>query len=173
MVNAYQLAIVISLLPLAALGEIVGYRRVYMAGLVLFTLASLGCAISRSIDALALARILQGFGAAGIMSINGALVRHTYPSDRLGQGIGINAMVVSIASALGPTVASGILSVAAWPWLFAVNVPLGVAAIGVASFALPRTPTSERRFDWLSALLNAAALGLLVSGPRSGGAASR
>ena len=163
-VNAYQLAIVISLLPLAALGEIVGYRRVYMAGLILFVLASLGCAMARSIDMLALARIVQGFGGAGIMAINGALVRHTYPQAKLGQGLGINAMVVSVSAALGPTVASGILSVAPWPWLFGVNVPIGIAAIAVASFALPHTQTSGRRFDWPSALLNAAAFGLIVYG---------
>jgi MFS transporter, DHA2 family, multidrug resistance protein len=163
-VNAYQLATVISLLPLAALGEIIGYRRVYQAGLVLFVVASLGCALSRSIDALAAARIVQGFGAAGVMSVNGALVRFTYPQNRLGQGIGINAMVVSISAAVGPTVASGILSVAPWPWLFGVNVPIGLAAIAVAAFALPKTPTSGRRFDWQSALLNALAFGLLIFG---------
>src|ERR1700689_3388021 len=83
-VNAYQLAIVISLLPLAALGEIVGYRRVYQAGLVLFTLAPLACSLSRTMDELGLARILQGFGAAGLMSVNGALVRFIYPQAQLG-----------------------------------------------------------------------------------------
>jgi DHA2 family multidrug resistance protein-like MFS transporter len=171
-VNAYQLAIVISLLPLAALGDIVGYRRIYQVGLVLFVVASLGCAMARSIDALALARIVQGFGAAGVMSVNGALVRFIYPHSRLGQGIGINAMVVSIASALGPTVASGILSVAPWPWLFGVNVPIGLAAIAVAAFALPRTPTSERAFDWKSSLLNAIAFGLLIFGVEAWGRGS-
>jgi DHA2 family multidrug resistance protein-like MFS transporter len=163
-VNAYQLAIVVSLLPLAALGEIVGYRKIYQAGLVLFTIASLGCALSRSMDMLALARIAQGFGAAGIMAINGALVRHTYPHAKLGQAVGINAMVVAVSAALGPTVASAILSVAPWPWLFGVNVPIGILAISVATLALPHTPTADRRFDWKSALLNAAAFGLLISG---------
>jgi MFS transporter, DHA2 family, multidrug resistance protein len=106
------------------------------------------------------------------MSVNGALVRFTYPQSRLGQGIGINAMVVSIASALGPTVASGILSVAPWPWLFGVNVPIGLAAIVVAAFALPKTPTSERAFDWKSSLLNAVAFGLLIFGVEAWGRGS-
>lgn len=163
-VNAYQLAIVVALLPLAALGEIVGYRRIYQGGIVLFTLASLACAVSRSMDVLALARIVQGFGAAGVMSVNGALVRYTNPHARLGRAIGVNAMVVATASALGPTVASAILSVARWPWLFGVNVPIGIAAIVVASLTLPHTPKADRRFDWPSALLNAAAFGFLVSG---------
>lgn len=163
-VNAYQLAIVMSLLPLAALGEIIGYRRVYQAGLVLFTCASLACSLSRSMDELGLARILQGFGAAGLMSVNGALVRFVYPQRQLGRAIGINAMVVSVAAAIGPTVASAILSFAKWPWLFGINVPTGVLAIVIASLALPSTPTADRRFDWPSALLNAAAFGLVVAG---------
>src|SRR5215813_6746019 len=76
-VNGYQLAITISLLPLASLGEIIGYRRVYLAGLLLFTLASVLCALSHSLAWLTFSRILQGFGAAGIMSVNAALVRYT------------------------------------------------------------------------------------------------
>src|SRR5579883_2075483 len=97
-VNGYQLAITISLLPLASLGEIVGYRRVYLAGLLLFTLASLFCALAHTLVLLTVARIMQGFGAAGILSVNAALVRYTYPHDQLGRGIGINAMVVATSA---------------------------------------------------------------------------
>src|SRR6201997_819529 len=89
-VNGYQLAITISLLPLASLGEIIGYRRVYLAGLLLFTLASAFCALAHTLVLLTVARIIQGFGAAGIMSVNAALVRFTYPHDQLARGIGIN-----------------------------------------------------------------------------------
>src|SRR6201996_6859440 len=76
-VNAYQLAIVISLLPLAALGEIIEYRRVFQSGLVLFVIASVGCTFSHTLPELAAARAVQGLGAAGVMSVNGALVRFT------------------------------------------------------------------------------------------------
>ena len=124
-VNAYQLAIVVALLPLAALGELLGYRRVFQAGLVLFVLASLGCAFAHTLPELTAARAAQGFGAAGVMSVNGALVRFTYPHSQLGRGVGLNALVVSVAAALGPTVASAILAVGSWQWLFAVNVPIG------------------------------------------------
>src|ERR1700758_3830420 len=96
-VNGYQLAITISLLPLSALGEIVGHRRVYLAGLLLFTVASLACAFADSFTMLALARVVQGFGAAGIMSVNSALLRYIYPHRLLGRGIGINALVVAIS----------------------------------------------------------------------------
>ena len=162
-VNAYQLAITILLLPLASLGEIVGYRRIYWMGLSVFTLASLACALSGSLAALTLARIVQGVGAAGIMSVNGALVRFIYPRRMLGRGIGINAVVVSVSAAIGPTVAAGILSVASWPWLFAVNVPVGIVALAVAR-TLPGAVGVKRRFDLLSALFNALFFGLLIVG---------
>jgi DHA2 family multidrug resistance protein-like MFS transporter len=86
-VNSYQLAITISLLPLASLGEIIGYRRVYLLGLLLFTVGSMCCALSHTLFALTAARIRQGFGAAGVMSVNAALVRFTYPRALLGRAL--------------------------------------------------------------------------------------
>src|SRR5258707_84023 len=88
-VNAYQLAITVSLLPLASLGDRIGYRRVYVSGLALFTVASLGCALSGSLPMLAVARVIQGFGAAGIMSVNSALVPGIYPPQHLVGGVSI------------------------------------------------------------------------------------
>jgi DHA2 family multidrug resistance protein-like MFS transporter len=163
-VNAYQLAITVALLPLAALGDRLGYRGVYLAGLAVFTLGSLGCALSHGLATLTAARVFQGFGAAGVMSINAALVRFTYPRALLGRGIGLNAVVISISAAIGPTIASAILSVASWEWLFAVNVPIGLAAIAMASFALPRTPGTPGRLDPISAILNVLTFGLLILG---------
>ena len=163
-VNAYQLAVTMSLLPLASLGDILGYRRVHIAGMVLFVLASLLCALSGTLTLLTLARILQGLGAAGMMSVNVALIRFVFPRHRLGSGVGMNATVGSIATAVGPTVASAILSVAHWPWLFAVNVPVGLFALLVAWRALPHTQPSGARFDVTSAALSAATFGLLISG---------
>lgn len=161
-VNAYQLAVTVSLLPLAALGERFGYRRVYWSGLVVFILASIGCAASRTLPGLTLARVVQGLGASGIMSVNGALVRFIYPRRLMGRGLGLNAMVASVSAALGPTVAGLILSVAPWPWLFVINIPLGLLALSIAVWALPRTPTSEHPFDGVAAVLNALTFGLLV-----------
>ncbi len=163
-VNAYQLAVIVCLLPLASLGEIVGYAKVYRAGLAVFTLASLACALSDSLDTLAAARILQGAGAAGVMGVNTALIRFIYPQARLGAGIGLNALVVAVASAVGPSVAAAILAVAPWPWLFAVNVPVGVVALAMAWRSLPVVPPVARRFDWASAALNGVAFGLLITG---------
>ncbi|HWE06262.1 MAG TPA: MFS transporter [Rhizomicrobium sp.] len=168
-VNGYQLAITISLLPLSSLGDIVGYRRIYIAGLALFTAASLACALSQTLTELALARVLQGFGAAGIMSVNTALIRFIYPQSQLGRGIGINTVVVAISAAAGPTIASGILSVASWPWLFAVNVPIGILAVAIAARALPKTPLGKHGFDFAGALLSAGTFGFLIGGIDAGG----
>ena len=161
-VNAYQLAVVATLLPCASLGEIYGFRRVYMAGLALFTLASLLCALSWSLPTLTFARVLQGLGAAGIMSVNTALIRFIYPSGQLGRGLGFNALVVGLSTALGPSVAAAILSFSSWPMLFAVNVPIGVAALRLAWRALPDTPLATHRFDVMSAALNALFFGALI-----------
>ena len=113
-VSAYQLAITVSLFPLSALGERLGYREVYCAGLLVFTLASLVCALSDSVPMLIAARVLQGLGASGVMSVNLALVRFIYPRNLLGRGIGYNGLIVALAASAGPTVASGLLSVASW-----------------------------------------------------------
>jgi len=160
-VNAYQLALVVSLLPFSSLGEILGYRRVYIIGLIVFTVGSLICATAWSMPSLIFARVVQGFGASGLMSVNTALIRFIFPAARLGRGYGTNALVVAVSFAIGPTVASGILSVADWPWLFAVNVPFGVLAMGLAA-TLPPTQRSGNRFDIASAALNAGGFGLLM-----------
>ncbi len=163
-VNAFQLAVTVSLLPLSALGDTIGYRRVYWPGLALFTAASLACAMAPGYDALVAARIAQGFGAAGIMSVNIALIRFIYPHSRLGQGVGNMAVVVAVCSAGSPTVAAAILSIASWRWLFLVNVPIGIVALILAARTLPMTPRAKRSLDPLSVILNALTFGLLVIG---------
>jgi DHA2 family multidrug resistance protein-like MFS transporter len=163
-VNAYQLTITILLLPLAAFGDRCGYRRIYIPGLVLFTLGSLGCAVAHSLDGLIAARVFQGIGAACIMSMNAALVRATYPAKMLGRGIGYNALVLSMSAAAGPTLAAFILSVASWPWLFLINLPIGIAAVAIGLRALPHVRGHGHPFDWVAAVLSAAMMGFLVFG---------
>src|ERR1700742_3482531 len=162
-VNGYQLAITISLLPLASLGEIIGYRRVYLAGLILFTLASVFCAVSHTLLLLTIARIMQGFGAAGILSVNAALVRYTYPRAQLGRGIGVNALVVAVSAAVGPTVAAAILAVGTWPYLFAINIPLGIVALALGWRTLPHTLPAVHAFDLQSAGLRAFPFGVGIA----------
>lgn len=152
-INSYQIALAVFLLPLASLGEVVGYRKVYLTGLVLFTIASLACAMSGTMFELSLARVFQGVGAAGILSVNTALIRFIYPANQLGRAIGYNAMVAGAATALGPTVAGAILHVTSWHWLFLINIPLGLAALLIGVRSLPMNPLAGRRFDTRSAVL--------------------
>ena len=159
-VNAYQIAIIVALLPLAALGERIGYARVYRFGLVLFAASSLACALSGDLPVLIAARAAQGLGAAGLMSVSGALVRYTYPDRLLGRGVGLNALVVSMAAAIGPTLASGILALGPWQWLFAINVPIAAVNLLVAWRSLPASPLAARPLDRVSAVLSAAMFGL-------------
>jgi DHA2 family multidrug resistance protein-like MFS transporter len=163
-VNVYQIALVATLLPLGALGEIVGHERIYLGGLLLFTLASLGCALAWSLPSLLAARALQGLGASGVMSVNSALIRFVYPSRILGRGFGHNALVVATAFTLGPTIASGILALGPWPWLFAINIPFGLVAIGIGLKTLPHPPRAVHAFDFPGAVLAASCLGLFILG---------
>jgi len=163
-INAYQLAITMLLLPLAALGDRLGYRRVYLPGLALFIAGSVACALSQSLFALIASRMFQGIGAAAVMSMNGALVRATYPNALLGRGIGYNALVLSMSAAAGPTLAALILSIAPWPWLFAINLPIGLLSWVIGMKALPETPGHGRPPDYPSALLSALTFGLVVFG---------
>lgn len=164
-VNAYQIAIVIALLPLSFLGDMFGYRRVYKIGLALFTLTSLACALSRSLEMLTLARVAQGLGGAALMSVNTALIRLIFPQRFLGRGMGINSFVVAVSSAAGPTIAAAILSVASWQWLFLINIPLGIVSLILAMrFLPPNTGRSKiTRFDLPSAIMNALTFGLLIT----------
>ena len=161
-VNGFQLAVAMLLLPFASLGEIHGYRRIYLAGIALFTAASLACALSDSLTALTAARVVQGIGAAGLMSCNAAMLRYIVPKAMLGTAIGINAFCVGTAATIGPTVSGFILSFAEWPWLFAINLPLGLIAFAMGARFLPASDLADRRFDWKSAILCAATIGLLV-----------
>lgn len=161
--NAFQLAVSVALLPVASLGEILGYRRVYWIGLAIFTLASLGCALSDSLPMLIVARVVQGLGASGVMAVSPALVRFIYPKQMFGRGIGLNVLTVGVSSVIGPSLAAAILAVAPWQWLFAVNVPIGVIALLCARF-LPVTGRSGHGFDGVSAVLTTLTVGLLIVG---------
>ncbi|EKP7079040.1 MFS transporter [Salmonella enterica] len=164
-VNAYQIAIVVSLLSLSFLGDMFGYRRIYKCGLVVFLLSSLFCALSDSLQMLTLARIAQGFGGAALMSVNTALIRLIYPQRHLGRGMGINSFIVAVSSAAGPTIAAAILSISSWKWLFLINVPLGIIALILAIRFLPANIAHDAkpRFDLPSAVMNALTFGLLIT----------
>jgi MFS transporter, DHA2 family, multidrug resistance protein len=162
-VTAYQLALVMALLPCAALGESWGYRRVFMAGVVLFTAASVFSALSSSLSWLFTARFLQGLGGAGVMALGVAMLRMIVPQGQFAAAIGWNALVVALSTAAGPTIGSLILSRVEWPWLFALNVPFGLLVL-FAALAFPRVYGTARRLDLVSVVLNAGVFSTFVIG---------
>lgn len=163
-INAYQLATIMLLLPFAALGEIVGYRKIYLVGIVVFSAASLACALSTNFAMLVAARLVQGVGSAFITCVNTTLVRLVYPKRQLGRGIGLNAAVVATSAAAGPAIAGALLLVCDWHLLFAVNLPFGAMAFLLGCFFLPRTQKKNKgqRFDFKSGILSASTFGLLI-----------
>ena len=109
-ITAYQTALLMALLPCAALGESLGYRRVFTVGVALFTGASVLCALSPSLSWLVAARFLQGLGGAAVMALGVALLRVVVPHRRLGTAIGWNALAVALSSAAGPAIGAGIFN---------------------------------------------------------------
>jgi DHA2 family multidrug resistance protein-like MFS transporter len=131
-VNGFQLALTASLFAWASFGALRGLARGWRYGVAIFTLGSLACAFSHTLPLLVAARMLQGIGAGAIMSIGPALMRSIFPPHLLGRAIGINALIIAIGIAAGPTIGGAILAIAPWPWLFLVNVPIGIAIAVIA-----------------------------------------
>jgi DHA2 family multidrug resistance protein-like MFS transporter len=161
--NGYLLAVAMTLATYAALSNRLGFRNLFTGGLVVFTLASLGCALSTSIEMLIGMRVLQGLGGAAMLSIAPAIHRTVFPSRLLGRILGLNAMLIATSTVIGPTLGGTLLAALSWPWLFAINVPIGVVAIGLSWRAVPAThkPSSEP-FDVAGAVLSALAMGAMI-----------
>ena len=162
-VSSYQLAVLVALLPCGALGEMIGPRRVFLTGVALFTAASAMCAFAGSLPVLVAARFVQGFGGGAIMALAAMNLRFTVPQRLLGTIIGVNAMTIAISSAAGPGIAGAILAVADWPWLFLVNIPLGIVVL-VSGRLLAHTPGVARRIEFKALLANTAMFVLFFSG---------
>ena len=157
-INAYYLTVIAALLPLAALGEIYGHRKVFLTGLMVFAVGSLACGFSTTLMSLILSRAFLGLGAAAVAATTPALVKAIYPANKLARGLGLYAMIASLALTLGPTLSSIVLSLAHWPWLYFQSVPIATLALLLAAKHLPHTQRHVRPFDGVSALLCAAML---------------
>ena len=163
-VNAYQLVLTMLLLGFAAIGDVFGYRRVFLFGVSVFVTASALCAMSTSFEMMVASRVLQGIGGACTMSINTALLRLIFPSNRLGRVMAANAVIVAVTAASGPAIGGAILSVGHWSWIFLMNIPLGLLALTIGWKLLPHNPSSKvpRTLDGGSVVLNAVFFGLLI-----------
>ena len=163
-VNAYQLVVTMMLLGFAAIGDVFGYKRVFLCGVSIFVTASALCAMSRSFEMMVFARVLQGMGGACTMSINIALLRLIFPPHRLGRVMAANAVIVAVTAASGPTLGGAILSIGHWSWIFLLNIPLGLLALVLGWKLLPHNPPPKqpKRLDGQSIVMNAVFFGLLI-----------
>lgn len=162
-VTIYQLFITMLLLPLSSVGDLFSYRKTFLTGIVIFTCSSALCAASQNFTMIIVSRAIQGIGAACVMGVNIALTRLIYPREVLGRGLALNAMVIAIATAAGPTIAGGILSMASWHWLFLINVPFGIVAFILGKKLLPyNLPKQDKtNYDWVSSIENIIVFGLI------------
>jgi len=163
-ISTYLIATAAALLPFSSLGDIKGHRFVYLLGLAIFTAASFACALSTSLPMLLIARMVQGIGAAGVASVNMALVRYIYPPSQLGRGMGLIGLVVATAAAAGPSAGTALLEIAPWPYIFLLSAPFGCLAFLLAVTSLPATPGSGRDFDLISTVLNMLGFSLILIG---------
>ncbi len=145
-VTAYQTALIMALLPSAAIGERFGYRPVFMAGLWLFVIAAGLCTFATSLVWLVIGRSLKGIGAAAIMALGVALLRFTVKPGQLRNAIGWNALTVALCTAIGPAFGAAMLSQFDWQYLFAATVPLAILAL-CASLALPEVARVPKPID--------------------------
>jgi DHA2 family multidrug resistance protein-like MFS transporter len=162
--SAYLLAVTTSLFTLASLGQSRGSTRMWGLGVAIFTLGSALCAVSFNFPLLIFARVLQGCGAAAIMSLSPALVRDIYPRSQLGHAFGLNAMYTNIAAAAGPTVGGLLLAILPWQWIFAINIPLAAVIVYLARGTLPLVPGTGAPLDPISMATSAAGFSLIVYG---------
>lgn len=163
-IGAYQIAMVAMLLPMTSLGEIIGLRRIMMAGLVLLVVAPLCAFFSPSLPWLVAARALQGTAAACVLGLSLAMMRTVASDGRLGSAMGMNALIVGVSIAAGPILAGAMLSIASWHWMFLVIVALGVVAVETSRRYLLPTLRGSWRYDAVAAALAALMLGATVYG---------
>lgn len=153
-----QVIIVALLLPMASLGEVVGYRRILLTSLAVFFAASLLCMLAPSFSTVVAARAFQAIGTAGAMSLGFAMLRSVFSDARLGTAIGLMAATVAIASSLGPAISGVIISVANWRAVFGLMAAISLLALTLGALAWPSVAPSGRRYDLAGAALVAGML---------------
>jgi EmrB/QacA subfamily drug resistance transporter len=146
-VNAYTLTYAAGIITAAALGDRLGRRRVFVAGLALFTAASAACAVAPSGQALLAARAVQGIGAAAVMPLSLTLLTAAFPPERRGAVVGIWGAIGGLAIAAGPVVGGAITQGIDWHWIFWVNVPIGLLAAVLSAHRLTESRGPASRLD--------------------------
>jgi MFS family permease len=161
-VLAYLLAITALIVSVGRLGDVTGRRRLLLAGIFLFTAASVLCGVAPTLRLLIAARAAQGLGAAIMMALTIAFVGETVPKERTGSAMGLLGTMSAIGTALGPSLGGVLIAAFGWPAIFLVNVPLGILALVLAHRFLPAdrkvSKTDRASFDHVGTLLLALTL---------------
>jgi EmrB/QacA subfamily drug resistance transporter len=159
-VLSYLLIVTALVLGAARLGDMLGKKRLYLVGLIIFTISSLLCGLAPSVGWLIGFRALQGLGAVFISALGAAIVTEVFPSTERGRALGIIGAVVSLGIALGPTVGGLLIGISNWRMIFLVNVPIGIIASFIVARVVPPSARSgaNQRFDWLGTLVIIVAL---------------
>ncbi len=163
-VTVYQLVLVMTLLPFSALGDRIGLKRLYQGGQLVFAIATALCFFAHSLGFLLVVRALQATGAAAALSVMAAMIRRVYPAKHLGRGLGLNNIMGSVSAAMAPTAGGLILSIAPWPWVFAMAAPFAVLSLALGRWALPDVPARPGSYNLAGAMLNIATFGLVIAG---------
>ena len=163
-VNAYVLAYAVLLLTGSVLGDRFGRKRMFIAGIVLFTAASAASALAPNTGTLIAARALQGVGAAIVTPLTLTLLADAFPPDRRGIALGVWSGISGIAVALGPLVGGAMIQIASWHWIFWINVPVGLVLAPVAARRLNESYGSERKLDSVGLGLSGAGLFGIIFG---------
>jgi len=166
--SAYLLAYAVPLLITGRLGDRFGPRRLYLLGLVVFTLASLWCGLAQNVETLIAARVIQGLGAAVMTPQTMAVITRIFPPDRRGSAMAIWGATAGMATLVGPILGGVLVDGLGWEWIFFINVPIGVVGFILAMRNVPALSTHPHRFDIPGVLLSAVGLFLLVFGIQEG-----
>ncbi|MET7350831.1 MFS transporter [Streptomyces mirabilis] len=168
-VNAYTLALAVLMITAGRLGDLRGKRNLFLAGVALFTLASLACGLAQNPAQLIAFRAVQGLGAALLMPQTLSIIAEVFPADRRGAAMGVWGVVAGVSGALGPIIGGALITHLDWRWIFFVNLPLGVVVLGLAAAIIPGSRRTVRhRFDTLGVLLASGTLFCLAFGLTEG-----
>lgn len=166
--SAYLLAYAVPVLITGRLGDRYGPKNLYLAGLAVFTLASLACGLTTTVEGLIVARIVQGLGASMITPQTMAIITRIFPSERRGRATSLWGATAGVAVLVGPLLGGVLVDSLGWQWIFFINLPVGVIGFALAWRLVPRLPTHTHRFDWVGVALSGVGMFLLVFGIQEG-----
>jgi len=166
--SAYLLSFAAFLLVGGRLGDRFGPKNVYLAGLALFTVSSVWCGLSESIDTLIGGRLAQGIGAALLTPQTLSVITRAFPADRRGAAMSVWGATAGVGMFIGPLAGAVLIDGLGWQWIFFINVPLGLMGFGLAIRLIPALPARRYHFDTLGVLLSGFGICLIVFGLQEG-----